>query len=241
MTREDAEAILRKVEYWHYPWELPWGTMQPTRSGVDPRRHYLRKQHFFEPLLDLYGGSLTGKDVLDLGCCQGFWSIEASRAGARTCVGIDSSEAFITEAKALATVLGRINCDFLCFHLEAEPWWLGLGRFHLTFFLGLFYHLTDPVFVLRKAASLTHETLIIDTAVSSLPGSVLAIVPRDLEEPTTRGSRISSGIRVLPTRDALRDVLSDAGFAKIHDVEPRPQMPAEYLDGRRVSIIAQRD
>src|SRR5262245_49971380 len=101
MDRTASEQLLRDVDYWHYPFDLPSGTTIPGRPGVDPQRHFLRKRHFFDPLVQHYGGSLHGKNVLDLGCCQGFWCMNASRAGAR-CVGIDSSEEFIREAGAVA-------------------------------------------------------------------------------------------------------------------------------------------
>jgi 2-polyprenyl-3-methyl-5-hydroxy-6-metoxy-1,4-benzoquinol methylase len=240
ITKEEAEEILQKVEYWHYPVELPGGRTKPSRPGVDEKRHFLRKQHFFDPLIDIYGGSLRGKDVLDLGCCQGFWSFEAGKAGARSCTGIDSSGVFITEARAIAEVLAIRNCEFECRHLETDSWWQGLGAFHITFFLGLFYHLADPIFVFRKAASLTLETIVVDTETIAQDGSYLKIVTRDLQEFTTRKSNVTSKIRVVPTKDALCDLLSDQGFSIIHCLQPDANMPPEYLSGHRLSLIARR-
>lgn len=241
LTRQEAEEILQKVEYWHYPFELPGGTTtKPSRPGVDEKRHFLRKQIFFDPLLNLYGGSFRGKEIIDLGCCQGFWSFQASKAGASSCMGIDSSDAFVTQARALAKVFAIDNCEFKCFHLENEDWWNGFHRFHITFFLGLFYHLADPTFVLRKAANLTSETMVVDTDIVAEQGSFLRIVPRDPHEFTTRNSNISTQIRLVPTREALCDLLSDLGFSVIHCLKPDPSAPAEYLSGHRMSLIAQR-
>ena len=100
--------------------------------------------------------------------------------------------------------------------------------------LGLFYHLVDSIFVLRKAASLTLETLVVDTDILPGDGSFLAVVPRDPDEPTTRGSNLVSNLRVVPTRQALLSLIADAGFEDMECLDP------EYLSGRRLSVIARR-
>lgn len=238
MTREEAEKILRSVTYWHYSFELPWGRVTATKPGHN-ERHQMRWNHFFKPLLELYGGQLSGKRVLDLGCCQGFWSFEAIKARASYCLGIDSSESFITQAEALRIIYGINGCEFHQAHLEEDRWWEGLEPFHITLFLGLFYHLTDPIFVLRKALRLTLETIIIDTEVVPREESALFLVPRDPQEPTTCQSNLTSMIRVIPTRRALLDLLQDNRF-NAEFLEPRGPLPPEYLRGERISLIARR-
>jgi SAM-dependent methyltransferase len=240
MTKEEAEDTLRRVNYWHYPFDLPWATTVPGKPGVDPERHLLRKKHFFDRLVSRYLGSLGGKTVLDLGCCQGYWSFHASRAGAVRSLGIDSSETFVREAGAIATVLGIDNCQFRCRLLESEPWWEEQPESDITLMLGLFYHLVDPIFVLRKAASLTLETLVVDTEVVPGEGSFLDVVTRNPAEPTTCGSNLVSKLRLVPTKGALLSLISDAGFGQIECLDPDPRMPAEYLSGHRISVIARR-
>jgi predicted RNA methylase len=238
MSVSEAEAILRAVKHWHYPIDLPWGRTVPSRPGVDPGRHLGRKAHFVDRLVARYFGSLQGKMVLDLGCCQGFWSFHASRAGAVRCVGIDSSEIFVREARAVATLLGIENCDFQCHQLEDDPWWGEQMRSEITFMLGLFYHLLDPISVLRKAASLTLETLVVDTQIQPGAGPVLHLVPRDSSEPTTRLSNVISNLRMVPTKEAVVNLISDFGFEDIECLAPDSQTPPEYHSGHRISIIA---
>jgi hypothetical protein len=165
--------------------------------------------------------------------------MHASRVGAQ-CVGIDSSEAFVREASAVAEVLSVANCEFRCFHLENDPWWRDIAPAHVTLFLGLFYHLADPLCVFRRAASLTLETMVVDTEAVAGPGSYLKIVPRDPEEFTTRNSNITTKVRIVPTKQAVCDLLSEAGFADMQYLTPGPDMPQEYLAGNRVSIIARK-
>ncbi len=238
VLEREAEEILRATEYWHYPFELPWGRITPTRASLE--RHGLRRRHFFEPLLELYGGSLAGRSVLDLGCCQGFWSFEAARAGASSCLGIDSSERFIMEARALSVILKEERCEFMHAHLEEERWWEHLAPRPVTLFLGLFYHLADPLLVLRHAMRCTSETIVIDTNVTADKESTLAIVQRDADEPTTRGSQVSTSIRIVPSRRALADLLADGGFRRIEFLKAHSWMIRSYRKGERVSLIARR-
>ncbi len=235
LNKLEAEEILRATRYWHYPFDLPWMSVSPTRAT--PHRHYQRQQHIFKPLLELYGGSLDGCEVLDLACCQGFWSFAATRAGAAHCLGIDSSPTFIREAEALRTVYDICNCEFRCEHLENDDWWKRLTPRHVTFFFGLFYHLADPVFVLRQAMRRTTETIIIDTEVTKHKEPVLSFFPRNPDEQTTKGSNVTTTFRVVPSRAALEVILTDGGFTRINFLKPLSSMPREYRKGQRVTVI----
>ena len=236
LDREQAEQTLRATTYWHYPFSLPWGDVVPSRATYE--RHHLRRSHIFGPLLNYYGGSLAGKTVLDVGCCQGFWSFEASGAGARECLGIDSSPAFIREAQALSVIKNVQNCVFRQLHVEEPLAWEQLSPRHVTFFLGLFYHLADPVFALRKAMLNTLETLIIDTEIIRSSSPTLTIKSRNPDEPTTRNSNISTTIRLVPTIAALGELLQSGGFSRVEVIKPSRDMPREYHRKQRASLIA---
>ncbi|HYE75903.1 MAG TPA: DUF1698 domain-containing protein, partial [Blastocatellia bacterium] len=223
MTQQEAEEILRGVQYWHYPFDLPWGKVIPTRAS--PERHLLRRQHLFHPLLELYGGSLASKTVLDVGCCQGFWSFAAAEAGAAHSLGIDSSQIFIQEALALREFNGLSNCEFRCAHVEEYETWAGVPNHQITFFFGLFYHLADPIFALRQVMSRTDETILIDTNITNHKEPTLSIVPRDPHELTTRNSNISTPIRIVPSKAALRELLLAGGFTKVDFIKPAKAMP----------------
>jgi len=239
LSMDEAERILRNTEYWHYPFQLPWDDVHASKANTDDR-HQQRRKHFFEPLLALYGGSLQGKRVIDLDCCQGFWTLEAARAGAESCLGLDSSEAFIEEARALRTVFSIDNCAFQQAHLEDDLWWVDLEPFDVTLFLGLFYHLADPLSVTRRAMALTNETIVIDTVVQQRDEPLLLLKPRNADEPSTNKSGLSTGIRVQPTTAALVMLLEDGGFSKVTVLQNQPPMPKDYMNNRRVSVIGQR-
>lgn len=250
-TEQEAEAILRRVEYWHYPFELPWGTTTPAKRRHGDR-HQLRRDHFIAPLVESYGGSLAGKRVLDLGCCQGYWTFEAARAGASFAVGLDSAPAFVEEATALRTILDVPDTEFRHAHLEDDPWWETMEPVDICFCLGLFYHLTDPIAVLRRAMALTRETIVMDTqiwtagwprdaAAPPAAAPAMLLVNRNPDEPTTTASGLSSSLRTLLTKPALVALFNDGGFSTIDHLSPASDMPREYLKGRRIAMIARRE
>jgi hypothetical protein len=203
-------------------------------------RHQWRCRHFFTRLVQLYGGSLSGKRVLDLACCQGFWTFEAVRAGAEDCVGLDSAPAFVSEAEAIKVLTDAQDCEFRCVNLEEDRWWIDLEPVDVTLFLGLFYHLTDAVSVLRRALSLTREMVVIDTEVTADNRPTLTICPRDPNEPTTCGSNPSAPIRLVPSRAAVSALLQSCRFDQIEFLDADQEAPGDYRLGRRVSVIARR-
>src|SRR5205807_8056657 len=74
-----------------------------------------QRRYFFEPLLALAGGSLEGRRVLDAGCGDGFWSLQALDAGADSVLGIDADAAAIEAARrrvdAVGADSGRVSFD----------------------------------------------------------------------------------------------------------------------------------
>jgi 2-polyprenyl-3-methyl-5-hydroxy-6-metoxy-1,4-benzoquinol methylase len=236
MDREEAERILRQVKYWHYPFKLPWETTNPDKPGHDTR-HLARWRYFFPPLLKECGGSLAGKSILDLGCCQGFWSFESARHGAQYCLGLDSSPTFIREAQALNIIYEFPQVKFATGNLEESQIWEDLDSFHVTLTLGLIYHLAAPFFVLRKAMQATSEIMLIDTDINPSDDPILQIVPRDPAEPTTRES-IHTGIRTVPSKSALRILLEEGGFSDVQFLQPHDDTPWEYHHNRRIGVLA---
>ena len=62
--------------------------------------------YFFDPVVDLCGGSLKGKRVLDLGCNAGFWSLNAAEAGADFVLGVDGRQMHVDQSNFVLEVKG---------------------------------------------------------------------------------------------------------------------------------------
>ena len=112
---------------------------------------------------------LTGKSVLDVGAWDGAYSFEAERRGASRVLATDSfswdgtgwgsKAAFELARETLGSKVEDETIDV--FDLSPDS----VGTFDLVLFLGVLYHLQDPVGALQHVASVTDEQLILETEV----------------------------------------------------------------------------
>ncbi|MEA2517439.1 MAG: tRNA (mo5U34)-methyltransferase, partial [Actinomycetota bacterium] len=117
LTEPDAAELQRRIDEfdrWHYEFDLN-GIKTPISDPTRVNRHNQRKRYFIDPIVQLLGGSLEGKRVLDLGCNAGFWSLAAIEAGADYVLGIDGRQMHVDQADLVFEVKGidRGRYDFV--------------------------------------------------------------------------------------------------------------------------------
>lgn len=157
---------------------------------------------------------LTGKRVLDLAASDGFYSFECEARGAAEVVSVEGPGWMDRdEFKRYAFAHGRYGS-------KARPVtsWLedldaeALGTFDLTLCLGLYYHLRDPFFCLRKLFAMTRETLIVT-------GRTVRYAPFDPIHPGQPASVMmlsdKSFGKWTANTHALIDMLKIAGFSRV--------------------------
>src|SRR5690349_25791 len=93
----DLHERIAAFPRWHYEFDLQ-GEKTPIYDPTRRNRHLQRRKYFFDPLVQLAGGSLKGKRVLDLGCNAGYWSLLAAQAGADYVLGIDGRQMHIDQS-----------------------------------------------------------------------------------------------------------------------------------------------
>jgi tRNA (mo5U34)-methyltransferase len=193
---------------------------------------------FLRRLRRAFPNGLEGRSVLDCACNCGAYLFYAKEAGAGRCVGFDVREHWITQARFLAE-RRRAPTDDMRFEvcdLYDLPS-LELGRFDVTFFFGIFYHLPDPVSGLKIAADMTDELLILNGATKAgYPDGVLVA---ERESPT----RLMSGTYGLcwfPTGPrVLEQTLNWLGFPEVRCSVWR-HAPRQRYDLDRIEVIAAR-
>ena len=146
---------------------------------------------------------LRGRSVLDIGCNAGFFSLECKRLGADRVVGVDVNQGtdhdFLAQARFAAAELG-LEVEY------REQDFLGLddGPFDVVLFLGVLYHLEDPLRALDKLAELTRRLLVVESYVT-----------RD-RRPTLEFRRLGTGgdlsTRWVPSAAFIEERLVDVGF-----------------------------
>jgi len=146
-------------------------------------------------------GDVTGKNVLDVGCGSGVYSVDFARRGARRVVGVDFSANMLALARREAEqheVADR--CEFVqADFLELDP----DETFDISIAMGVFDYVPDQVPFLRKMADLTTGKVIVAFPSHSL-----------IREPARRlrYKLAAKGDVYLYGRDDVERIASEAGL-----------------------------
>ncbi len=172
------------------------------------------------PLLGL-PESLAGLTVLDVGSWDGFFAFECERRGAARVVAADyfswhgpgwgSKAGFEMAREALGSRVEDIDIDVM--DLSPER----IGTFDLVLFLGVLYHLRDPLGALERVASVTRKTVILETVVDcvGINRPVAAFYPgRELNDDPTNWWG--------PNPAAVIGMLQAVGFARSEMITELP-------------------
>jgi tRNA (mo5U34)-methyltransferase len=239
MEKKILEAKVASFARWHYAFDLGGiSTFRPGQTKVN--RHLQRKKLFFDPLVQMLGGSLRGKTVLDLGCNAGFWSLLAIEAGCDKVVGIEGRSMHVEQANLVFEVKGvpRSRYEFL----EADVFsmdWKALGQFDIVLCLGLLYHVNRPVELLESLRSVNRELAVIDTALSAQEAPVFDVALEPTDDPR---NALHSALVLIPSESALRLVLAQLGY----EVSECPIRfddfggCEDYQTGRRKAFVCRR-
>ncbi len=209
MQPTDIQDRIARFPRWHYQFDLA-GHKTPICDPQFINRHEQRKRHVLPALLQLCGGTLQGKRVLDLGCNAGFWSLAAVQSGCDFVLGIDGRQLHVEQANFVFEVKGidprryhfvRANL----FDLAAAD----LGTFDIVLCMGVLYHVSKHVNLLEWIARVNTDLLVIDTNLSPRRGSVLEIRHDDLSVP---GNACDHELVMYPSRAAVLDLVRQFGY-----------------------------
>lgn len=187
---------------------------------------------------------VAGKRVLDIGAWDGFFSFEAERRGAAQVLATDhfcwSGEGWGTKAgfdyarRRLGSAVTSLDIDVPRIAPET------VGLHDVVLFLGVLYHVKDPLAALERAASVTGELLVVETA------TALDILPWPV-------MRYYSGTELnddptnfwAPNRRCLEGMTRDLGFSRIEmtghpSTRPHWRAPDLYWKQNRVFMHAWR-
>jgi tRNA (mo5U34)-methyltransferase len=247
MTEAELREEVIRLGPWHIDVEItpevstrafldaPPGTYPDSQGSVtfhDPHDGFLRR------LRRIYPDGLQSRSVLDCACNCGAYLFYAKEAGAGRCVGFDVREHWIDQARFLAEQRRHPSDDmrFETFDLYDLPK-LELGRFDITFFLGIFYHLPDPVTGLKLAADLTDELLVLNTATKAGYPEGLLVADHESETKLMSGTY---GLCWFPTGPlVLTRILNWLGFPEVRCSVWR-HAPRQRQELDRVEVLAAR-
>ena len=239
MTESDLAARIAAFPRWHYAFDLR-GHSTVTPGVTRVKRHARRLAYLLDPLVEACGGTLAGKRVLDLGCNAGFWSLHCVRHGASFVLGVDARGQHMDQARLVFDVeaIDPARYRFVEADILAADWteW---GRFDVVLCLGLLYHVNRPVEVFARMAATGAAYIVVDTALSTLPGAALEVRREPLDDPR---HAVASELVLWPTRDAVTALARDHGY-RTNVLEPAFDDWEEcddYRDGDRRGFLLRR-
>jgi tRNA (mo5U34)-methyltransferase len=239
METGEIQRRVDSFERWHYRFNLN-GVTTPISDKTRINRHEQRKRYLFDPLLAIFGGSLAGKRVLDLGSNAGFWSLTAIESGCDFVLGIDGRQMHIDQANLVFEVKGveKTRYQFITGDIFKSD--LGsYGRFDVVLCLGLLYHVSKHINLLEKISELNEDVMLIDTTLSTSVGSKLVMRRERLDSPR---DAVDYELAMTPTKKAIQDMVSLFGY----DVAMlRPRFSdyrgcRDYREGRRRAFLCAR-
>lgn len=206
----DNRAARAEEISWYHSIDLPGGIRTP---GVNRSAFALRNLQMPD--------SLDGQTVLDIGAWDGFYSFEAAHRGARRVVASDSfvwtgrwgKDGFNHARRELG--LEAVVEDCLIDVMDLSP--DAVGTFDVVLFLGVLYHLPDPVGALRAVASVTGDLLLLETETSLnlLPFPAARLWPgQELSSDDTNWWSLN--------RQAIEGLLRQLGFNRLRVVYRTP-------------------
>jgi tRNA (mo5U34)-methyltransferase len=233
VRNDELRRAVAEVGYWRHSIDLGHGVITPGEKGGEPG-YMARELHALRLPEDL-----SGRTVLDIGTWDGFYAFEAERRGAARVVALDhyaweidradgdrrhpdtlpGRRGFDVAHSALGSRVEPVVADFMTLDLDE------LGTFDLVLFLGVVYHLEDPLRAMRRVAAVTGERAIIETA---------AVAVEMEEDRPLWEFHAGDGFDGDPTTwwvpnlRALHELCRAAGFARTETVVGRPQRTGSY-------------
>ena len=248
-TEEEMRAKIDAFPHWYHKIEVAPGIATP---GVNETKLSLR-------ILDELGlpKDMSGLRVLDIGCRDGFYCFEAERRGATEVIGID----FASLEYSGFPVIKDIFASQATYHIEnvynlnPETY----GQFDVVFFLGLLYHLRNPMLALDKIRTVVKpgslmfvKTHVIDEVMHMPDGSTQSlreVAPNLMDVPILQffpkdSFNKDATNQFSPNIAGLRAIITEAEFTirAEHLLKRQVMMGAEAVDDSEfIGNFAQRD
>ncbi len=223
-NKEQLKKEIMGIDDWRHPFELEKGKIVENKDKFG--RKWMHDFQFFKRDILLYilrdvVPALTKKElkemtIVDIGCNDGYFSIEALKTGLKKGVGLELREESVRRANLIKDYYGVDNIEFRNTNIEEVT--LAKEKYDITLFLGLLYHLTSPVEVLMQVSSITSNVMIIMTFIIMDSTSSLRLIREDANLPGSGAKNLITR----PSEKAVVDMLEFVGFNEVARYYPYP-------------------
>lgn len=183
-------------------------------SNIGRNRIICRSHLITDTIATLLGSSLSESTFLDMGCHSGFFSMDIASRGAKQVTGVELRESNINQAKFLSDFYQIPNVSYL---VDDVMSYTPAEQFNVVYNLGLLYHVTCPIELVRKTYELCTDMAVIDTVCHKEPISAYITAFNKDTEDDAEGKYTAE---LHPTYRALIDTMYDAGFKQLIELVP---------------------
>lgn len=219
------EELRKKVD------SLPWFHQIDLGNGIiTPGRTSLTDLKIVSDIF--FPADLSGKAVLDIGCYDGFFSLEAKKRGAKRVLATDyfmwHHDPRCRESFEIARACVAPDLEDRIIAVEDLNESI-VGTFDIVLFSGVFYHLRHPLLILERIARLAAETLIVETHLDALDVTRPAMIFYPTTELNNDGTNWWG-----PNPDCVSAMLTDVGFRTVsYQPNPNHALNRGVFHGRR--------
>lgn len=253
MTPEEIRRGIEELSPWFYRFEFGDGLeTTPAIPDAVVQIFDTRLQMVDAAITAHFGARLSNTECLDIGCHEGFYSLGLARRGVRRVTGIDAREENLRRARFVAEAMGLSGIEYRQGQVETLAQREGRS-YDLTLFLGVLYHVEDPMLCLRNVAAVTRELCIVETqVVDEVDGfaewgsrewtrpyqGILALIDESGEFCAGNRETGVSPIATCPSPKALVFMLKQAGFRQVEILPPPSGAYEQHARGKRVVCAA---
>lgn len=232
---------------WQYPFDFGQGVRAPTYTSK--QKMHLWRREILAAIVDqnFKGENLSSLSVLDLGSGEGALTQTLWSMGFRDITCVEVRDSNIEKARFVYDVFG-IDAEIIASDVES---FLESNdrKYDLVVFMGLLYHLTDPIGVVEKVGKIVRRLCVCETVVAQpklsgfrsksdySPTEAAFYVRIDSSKSHTAGTR---DIELWPNESALNLIFSAAGLSsEILYFDNHKSAPDFFRSGGRVFVTGE--
>ena len=252
MSPREIRQGIQDLAPWFYPFDF--GDGLKTVSAVPPEVTAIfdtRLRMVEEAVKGYFADRVRGLECIDIGCHEGFYSLAMARLGMNV-TGVDARHENLARARFVANGLNVRGIDYRIGHVETLVGETGRD-WPLTLFLGVLYHVEDPMRCLRQVAAVSSEMCLIETqVVDEVEGyaewgarqwtwpyqGILALIDESGEFNAGNRETGVTPMATCPSPRALLFMLRQAGFRRAEILPPHEGAYEQHARGKRVVCAA---
>jgi ubiquinone/menaquinone biosynthesis C-methylase UbiE len=253
LTPDQIQQGITDLGPWFYRFEFGGGLQTTPAIPESVVDIFETRRRMVAGAVDAHFGSRISEiDCVDIGCHEGFYSLAMANQGVKHVTAVDARPENLKRARFVADAMGVSNISYSNGRVETLA--ADQGRtFDLTLFLGVLYHVEDPMRCLRQVAAVTRELCVIETqVVDEVAGfsewgsrewtrpyqGIIAVIDETGEFDAGNRETGVSPMATCPSPKALLYMLKQAGFKRAEILPPHEGAYEQLARGKRVVCAA---